>query len=46
LSPSSPEYKDNHQFWGPDFTFDSYNLENGYWRLKSDIDIRLEKNKK
>jgi hypothetical protein len=40
LSPSSPEYKDNQQFWGPDFSFDSYNLEDGMWRLKSNIDIR------
>jgi hypothetical protein len=40
LSPSSPEYINNHQFWGPDFSFDSYNLENGFWRLKSNIDIR------
>lgn len=40
LSPSSPEMKDNRQFWGPDFTFDSYALENGLWRLKSNIDVR------
>jgi hypothetical protein len=45
LSPSSPEYQDNHQFWGPDFTFDSYNFENGFWRLKSNVDIRLDKSK-
>jgi hypothetical protein len=42
LSPSSPVYKDNRQFWGPDFTFDSYVLENGLWRLKSNIDIRIK----
>ena len=40
LSPSSPELKDNRQFYGPDFSYDSYNLENGLWRLKSNIDIR------
>ena len=40
LSPSSPEMKDNRQFYGPDFTFDSYALENGLWRLKSNIDVR------
>jgi hypothetical protein len=40
LSPSSPQYKGNPQFYGPDFSFDSYNLENGLWRLKSNIDIR------
>lgn len=45
LSPSSPEFRDNHQFWGPDFSFDSYNLENGFWRLKSDVDVRIERGK-
>jgi len=40
LSPSSPDLKDNRQFYGPDFSFDSYNLENGFWRFKSNIDIR------
>lgn len=40
LSPISPEYKDNRQFYGPDFSFDSYDLENGLWKLKSNIDIR------
>ncbi len=40
LSPSSPEYKDNHQFYGPDFSFDSYYLDKGLWRYKGDIDIK------
>ena len=40
LSPSSPDLKENRQFYGPDFTFDSYTLENGLWRLKSNIDVR------
>jgi hypothetical protein len=40
LSPFSPELKDNRQFYGPDFSFDSYSLENGLWKLKSNIDIR------
>jgi hypothetical protein len=43
LSPFIPELKDNRQFYGPDFSFDSYNLENGLWRLKSNIDIRNKK---
>jgi len=45
LSPSTPEFRDNHQFWGPDFSFDSYNFENGFWKLKSDVDVRIERNK-
>jgi hypothetical protein len=40
LSPVSTEYKDNHQFYGPDFSFDAYNYEKGLWRYKGDIDIR------
>jgi hypothetical protein len=40
LSPVSPDLKDNRQYYGPDFSFDSYNLEDGLWRLKSNIDIR------
>jgi hypothetical protein len=43
LSPFSPELKDNRQFYGPDFSFDSYAFENGLWRLKSNIDIRNKK---
>jgi hypothetical protein len=43
LSPVSPDLKDNRQFYGPDFSFDSYSLENGLWRLKPDIDIRNKK---
>ncbi|MGD0582004.1 MAG: hypothetical protein ABR974_03560 [Bacteroidales bacterium] len=40
LSPFSPQYKGDHQFYGPDFSFDSYKLDNGLWRYKGDIDIR------
>jgi hypothetical protein len=43
LSPFSPELKDNHQFYGPDFSFDRYSLENGMWRLKQDVDMRNKK---
>ncbi len=43
LSPSSPEFKDNREFYGPDFSFDSYILESGLWKLKPDIDIRNKK---
>ena len=40
LSPFSPEMKGNFQYYGPDFSFDSYNFEKGFWIFKSDIDIR------
>jgi hypothetical protein len=40
LSPFTPDKKDNYQFYGPDFSYDAYIFENGYWRLKTNIDIR------
>jgi hypothetical protein len=40
LSPVSPEFKGNRQFYGPDFSFDSYTLDKEIWRLKTDIDIK------
>jgi len=43
LSPFSPEFKDNRQFYGPDFSFDAYYLNKGIWMLKEDIDIRNRK---
>ena len=40
LSPFSPDFKDNRQYYGPDFSLDTYVFENGFWRLKTNIDIR------
>lgn len=40
LSPESPQYKDDHQFYGPDFSFDAFYLEKGFWNYKGDIDIK------
>lgn len=40
LSPFSPEYKDNFKYYGPDFSYDAYALENGQLKLKQDIDVR------
>jgi hypothetical protein len=40
LSPFSPELKGNRQFYGPDFSFDSYIFEKDLWQLKTDIDIK------
>jgi hypothetical protein len=40
LSPVSPEFKGNRQFYGPDFSFDSFIFEKDLWRLKADIDIK------
>jgi hypothetical protein len=40
LSPFSPQYRDNRQFYGPDFSFDSFGYDKGLWRYKGDIDIK------
>ena len=40
LSPFSPEYKDNFQYYGPDFSYDSYVFEKEQWKLKEDVDLR------
>jgi hypothetical protein len=40
LSPFSAEYQGNFQYYGPDFSYDSFILENEKWILKQDIDVR------
>lgn len=44
LVPVSPAMKGNKENYGPDFSYDSYNLEQGIWKFKSDVDIRNKKN--
>jgi hypothetical protein len=40
LVPVSPEFKGQKEYYGPDFSYDSYNLEKGIWKFKSDIDVK------
>lgn len=40
LVPFSPALKDDRQYYGPDYSLDAYNFENGSWRLKINIDAR------
>ena len=40
LVPFSPALKDDRQYYGPDYSFDAYNFENGLWRLKINVDAR------
>jgi hypothetical protein len=40
LAPFSTEYKDNRQFYGPDFSYDSYDFESSMWRFKTNVDVR------
>jgi len=40
LVPFSPSHKDDHQYYGPDYSFDAYNYENGLWKLTINVDAR------
>jgi hypothetical protein len=40
LVPFSPALKDNHQYYGPDYSYDAYSFENGLWKLKVNVDVR------
>jgi len=44
LVPVSPALKGNREYYGPDFSYDAYNLEKGIWMFKSNVDIRNRKN--
>lgn len=36
----SASHKDDRQFYGPDYSFDAYNFENGIWKLVINVDVR------
>ncbi len=40
LVPLSPSQEGDRQYYGPDYSNDAYNLENGLWRLKINVDVR------
>lgn len=40
LSPPSSLYNGNYRFYGPDFSYDSYEFEKGRWVLHKDVDLR------
>jgi len=40
LVPITPSYVNNRQYYGPDYSTDSYNFENGKWILKINVDAR------
>jgi hypothetical protein len=40
LVPFSPSHKDDPQYYGPDYSFDAYNYENGLWKLTINVDAR------
>jgi hypothetical protein len=40
LVPFSASKKDDRQYYGPDYSFDAYNFENGIWTLSINVDVR------
>jgi hypothetical protein len=40
LAPFSASHKDDRQFYGPDYSFDAYDFENGIWKLIINVDVR------
>lgn len=40
LVPFSSSHKDDHQYYGPDYSFDAYIYENGFWKLTINVDAR------
>lgn len=43
LVPFTPSEKGKKESYGPDYSYDAYNLEKSFWKLKTDIDIRNKK---
>ncbi len=40
LAPRDPKVKTDFSFYGPDLTYDGYQLKNGRWKLVQDLDMR------
>ena len=40
LSPIEPSYTGIRAYYGPDFTYDAYDLKKGMWRFEENIDAR------
>jgi len=43
LVPVSPGLEGLKEYYGPDFSYDAYNLEKGIWRFETDVDVRNTK---
>jgi len=44
--PRDPAMKGAYAFYGPDLSFDAFNLVKGKWIFESDVDVRMGKNQK
>ena len=40
LVPFSPSRKNDRRYYGPDYSFDAYNFEDGSWKLSINVDAR------
>ena len=40
LVPSDPAYTDVYSYYGPDFTYDAFVLEEGKWFFEDDVDVK------
>jgi len=40
LAPRSPEFKNNFEYYGPDFSYDGFKFINGRWRLTEDMVLK------
>lgn len=43
LVPVSPAFKGNREYYGPDYSYDAYNLQKGVWKLDTNVDVRNRK---
>ncbi len=46
LAPIHSNYKGKYEFYGPDFTYDSYKFKKGRWILNQNIKVKNPKKKK
>jgi hypothetical protein len=40
LVPFSPALKDDHKYYGADYSYDAYIFNNGEWKLQVNVDVR------
>lgn len=40
LVPFSPELEGDRRFYGPDYSYDAYTLDNNIWKFVRDVDVR------
>jgi hypothetical protein len=40
LVPFTPSQKDDRQYYGPDYSVDAYNFDNGVWKFTVNVDVR------